>query len=363
MSNLNDYIKWRGDLLFSTETLSPVDMLIFSQLVYTPLENVDPSCYGKTLGEIFPLVYPDGVAAGTTFINGELFNLWKQAAECRRFREIKLIDFVSKFDVDEQMQFAAAVFDYGNIMVIAFRGTDTSVIGWKEDFNMGYATPIPSQSEAVSYINSVYSRKKEIYVCGHSKGGNLAMYGGVFCKHPKYIKAIYSFDGPGFNDEVLVSKEWMQSVGKIESYIPESSIVGMILGCCSDYTIVKSDDIGIMQHNPFNWHIEGGRFEEVSETSFVSRLFRGTMQGFLSSCPKEQRRVLVETAFKIIEVSGAKNADDIPAAVFMHLTEIRHILQEVPDEDKQALKEMGRIFSEAGSTSLKHLLSKLWKDD
>lgn len=362
MSNFDEYIKWRGDLVFCEETLSPIDMLIFSQLVYTPLENVDTSCYGKPLCEIFPLVYPDDVALGTTFVNDELYHLWKQIVECRRFADIKLLDFSSKFDVSEQIQFAAATFEFGDIMVISFRGTDTSVIGWKEDFNMGYATPIPSQTKAVAYINSLSSWRKKIYLCGHSKGGNLAMYGGAFCKRPKRIREIYSFDGPGFTDDILVTKEWEDTVGKIRSYIPESSIVGMILGYCCNYTIVKSDNVGIMQHNPFNWHIEAGHFEEASETSFVSRLFSGTMQRFLASCPKEQRRVLVETAFTIIEVSGAKDADDIPFAVFKHFNEIKQILQQVPEEDKQALKEMGRIFSEAGSSSLRHLLSKLFKD-
>ena len=350
-------------MVFCDETFSPVDMLIFSELVYAPLENIDSSCYGKKLSELQPLIYPDGVVTGTTFMNGELFHLWEQIVKCRRFADIRLVDFVSKFDVSDQMQFAAATFVFGDIMVIAFRGTDTSVIGWKEDLNMGYATPIPSQKEAVSYINSVSARKKVIYVCGHSKGGNLAMYGGAFCRHPNRIKAVYSFDGPGFNDEVLVSKEWANTVGKIYSYIPESSIVGMVLGYCCNYTIVKSDNVGIMQHNPFNWHIDAGQFVEASKTSFVSRLFSGTMQRFLASCPKEQRKVLVETAFKIIEVSGAQTAEEIPSAVFKNFNEIRRILQAVPEEDKQALAEMGRIFAEAGSSSLKMLVSRLWKDE
>ena len=359
MTYQDEYLKWRGDLVFCKETFSPVDMLIFSELVYSPLENVEPSCFGKKIGELFPLVYPDGVVSGTSSLDDELFYLWTQLRDYPRFADIRLVNFVSKFDTQQQMQFAAATFVFGDMMVIAFRGTDASIIGWKEDLNMGYETPIPSQSEAVAYIDSVSVRNKDIYLCGHSKGGNLAMYGGAFCKKPKRIKAIYSFDGPGFDDDILATNKWMATMEKVSSYIPESSIIGMILSHSCEYTIVKSDNVGIMQHDPFNWHIEAGRFEEVAETSFMSKLFRGTMQRFLASCPKEQRRVLVETVFKIIEASGATITNDIIPGLLRHLGGVKRILQEVPEEDKQALSQMGRIFADAGSTSFKLLMSKL----
>ena len=389
MGNLKDYIKWRGDLAFSKETLSPVDMLIFSQLVYTPLENIDVVDYGKPLRELYLSVYPDDAPGGSTFVNDDLFSLWQFVLESKRFGDVRLANFVSKFDAAQQMQFAAATFEYGDLIVVAFRETDTSVIGWKEDFNMGFESPIPSQVEAVAYVdalsafkplralkerhdasplpdekqrhaaNSLFAYKMQVYLCGHSKGGNLAMYGGAFCKHPGRIDGIYSFDGPGFDDEVLASKEWAAVKDKVFSFIPESSVVGLLLGYCPRYTIVKSDNIGILQHNPFFWHIEGGRFVEAPETSFSSRLFNGTMHNFLESCPKNQRRVLIETAFKVIEASGAATANDIISGIFKHLGEVRQILQNVPDEDKHALVEMGRIFAEAGNASLKSLLGKI----
>ena len=359
MANIDEYLKWRGDLVLCDETFSPIDMLIFSELVYTPLENIDPSCYGKKLSELQPLVYPEGLVNPTSFMDEELFYLWTQIIDYRRFADVRLVNFVSKFDVSNQMQFAAATFVFGKMMFIAFRGTDASIIGWKEDLNMGYETPIPSQTEAVAYIDSVSVRNKDIYLCGHSKGGNLAMYGGAFCKKPKRIKAIYSFDGPGFDDDVLASKKWMATMGKVSSYIPESSIIGMILSHSCEYTIVKSDNVGIKQHDPFNWHIEAGKFEEVADTSFTSKLFRETMRKFLVTCPTEQRRVLVETVFKIIEASGATITNDILPGLFKHLGDVRRILQEVPEKDKQALSQMGRIFADAGSTSFRLLMSKL----
>ena len=387
MSNLKDYIKWRVDIAFSKETVSAIDMLIFSQIVYTPLEKIARADYGKPLRELYLSVYPDGAPGGSTFVNDDLFSLWQFVLDSKRFGDVRLVDFLSKFDAAQQMQFAAATFEYGDIVVVAFRGTDTSVIGWKEDFNMGFESPIPSQTEAVSYVDSLFSvnpfaaagrdanqksvlkslhavsslftHKTQVYLCGHSKGGNLAMYGGAFCKKPEKITGIYSFDGPGFDDDVLESKEWAAVEDKVFSFIPESSVVGLLLGYYKRYTIVKSDNIGILQHNPFFWHIEGGRFVEAPETSFSSRLFSGTMHRFLESCPKAQRRVLIETAFKIIEASGATSAMDIPSGLLRHFGEVRQILQSVPQEDKQALSEMGRIFAEAGSASFSTLIGRI----
>ena len=359
MTNLNDYIKWRGELAFSTETFTTVDMLIFTQLVYAPMENIPPSDYGKKLTDLFQAVYPEGIPSGATFVNDDIFNLWKLAVESMRFGEIRLENFVSKFDTQQQMQFAAATFTYNGIVVVAFRGTDTSVIGWREDFNMGYESPIPSQTEAVAYVNSLLAKNNGIYLCGHSKGGNLAIYSGAFCKRSKKIAGIYSFDGPGFDDAVFATKEWKAVEHKIYSFIPESSIVGLLLGYFPKYTIVKSDNVGIMQHNPFNWHVFGSNFVQAPENSFSSRLLNETMHRFLEKCPKDQRRVLIETAFKIIEASGAQTAKEIPAGLLKHFSEVKQIVQEVPEEDKQALSEMGKIFADAGSVSFKKLLSEL----
>lgn len=358
MNNLNDYIIWRGELAFSRETFSPIDMLIFSQLVYTPLENINPSDYGKTLRELYPSVYPNGAPGGSTFTNEDLFGLWKHVARSVRFGEARLEKFVSKFDASAEMQFAAATFSYRGTYIVAFRGTDTSVIGWKEDFNMGYESPIPSQKEAVAYINSMGFHFNDLFLCGHSKGGNLAMYGGAFCRHPRKVTGIYSFDGPGFDDEVLATKEWEAVEDRIFSFIPESSVVGLLLGYYRKYTIVKSDNVGVLQHNPFFWHVCGGHFVEAQETSFSSRLFSETMHRFLESCPKKQRRVLIETAFNIIEASRATNAQDIIPGFIKYFGDVKQIVQSVPKEDRQALSEMGKIFADAGSTSLKQLLSR-----
>ena len=374
MSNLKDYIIWRGDLALSNETLSPVDMLIFSQLVYSSLESVNYTDYGKPLRELYSAVYPDGAPGGSSFVSEDVFSLWQLAIESKRFGDVKLTEFVSRFDTTQEMQFAAATFEYGDVVVVAFRGTDTSIIGWKEDFNMGFESPIPSQTEAVAYVNalpafkplravgSFFSNKTHVYLCGHSKGGNLAMYSGAFCKHPGWIDGIYSFDGPGFDDDVLASKQWAAVENKVFSFIPESSIVGLILGHCGQHTIVKSDNVGIKQHNPFFWHVHGGGFVQAPENSFSSRLFHGTIHRFLASCPKEQRRVLIETGFKIVEASGATDANEILPGVLRHLGDVRQILQDVSPEDKQALSKMGRIFAEAGTASFSSLVGKLLRD-
>ena len=186
MSNLLDYIAWRGDLSFSASPFNEVDNLLFSMLSFVDLEGIVPgqvqsgpvrleeSC------QAYFHRYPEGGSFGVLIpeMTGELF---RQAAACRRYREVYLTCYRNELDEDERKQFAAVTFLLpDNSLFAAFRGTDDTLTGWYEDFQLSFLSPTPSQQAAVSYLEEVAGLfRGDIRLGGHSKGGNLALYAAV----------------------------------------------------------------------------------------------------------------------------------------------------------------------------------------
>ena len=368
MNNALDYIKWRGDISLSDYGPNEVDYLIFSELVYAPLENCMEESgkldgNGPTLVSIFDKVYPVPVPQTASFVFKPRYELWTLMDDHRRFAELRLDHFRSNFEPENSKQFAAAVFSYGpksrKTAVVAFRGTDSTVTGWKEDFDMAYKSPIPAQDDATEFLNEVIASGayESITVCGHSKGGNLAMYSASTCSAPDSIKAVYSFDGPGLSDSILKSEGWKSIEGRIHSYIPESSVIGMLLGNTTHPVVVKSDNVSLMQHNPFYWHVLGPSFLKSVETTFSSRFVDGTIHRFLSDCTLEQTEVLVKTVFDIIEISEAVKVRDIAKGLVKRLPQVKRKISEIPEADRKILKELLHLLAGSSNKTLKLMFS------
>ena len=372
MDNLLDYVAWRGDLPFQVDGFNELDMLVFAELVYAPLENHSKAFHvgagkGPELLSIFRTVYPTELPKKTSYVFRPRYDLWCMMEDHPRFAGVTLDRFVSNFEPENDKQFAAAVFccNFGGKKhaVVAFRGTDATVTGWKEDFDMAYKFPIPAQKDAVGFLDSVIGAGYDsIDVCGHSKGGNLAMYACACCVSPDSVGGVFNFDGPGLQDTFLLSENWKSIRPRIRSFIPESSIIGMLLGRGVAPVVVKSDSKSIMQHNPFYWHVRGTHFVETDDTTVSSRFLDGTLHSFLDSCTVEQREILVRTAFQIVEVSGAERVKDIPRGLMTHLPKARKIIAGIPEEDRKVISETLRILVGSGSRTAKLLLGKEGED-
>ena len=220
MNNIIDYVKWRGDLTFDQAPLCPVDFLIFAQLVHLPLENLRGQGLGDRLCDLEGSVYDAPPAKDENTLIRSRYELWQALRDTPRFGDVRLARFASHFDVEAEKQFAAAVFRCGDVSIAAFRGTDATLVGWKEDFNMGFESPVPSQTEAVAFLTDNAALTDTWYTCGHSKGGNLAMYAAAMCSPEvrKKIRGVYSFDGPGMDQRTLQSPGWQEL--SVHSYIP-----------------------------------------------------------------------------------------------------------------------------------------------
>ncbi len=360
MTNIIDYALWRGDLPCVLVGLCPVDFLVFAQLIHAPLERLEGVGEGKRLSALTAAVYPEVPGKDENALVHSRYELWNAMKDGARFGDVTLKRFTAHFEPEEEKQFAAALFVTGDgTGVVAFRGTDATLVGWKEDFNMSFESPVPSQREAVAFLEEAARLTEVRYVCGHSKGGNLAMYAAAMCV-PQVragLKGVYSFDGPGLDDATLAGEGWQEVESRVHSYVPESSIIGLLMGYREEYTIVRSDSVSLWQHNPYYWHVLGPAFLTAQDTTLSSQFANRTLHGFLSGCTPGQRRVLVDTLYSVLSASGARTLKELPRGMAAHLDEVAAALRAVPAADRQVAGELLGALVEAGGDSA----GALWK--
>ena len=251
MGGLFDYLDWRGELSLAQSPFNPVDNLLLSTLSYAPLDHlVDREGTGLWAAaerwEAAGGVWPPRPERGRGEFREEVLRLFGALARAPRFSGLMLRDWVSHLDAGTEEQFAALTIDTGDgARFVSYRGTDSTLVGWKEDFNMSYQTPVPAQRSAAEYLFDALRRwGGPLRLGGHSKGGNLAVYAAAACRTPDRLLAVYNNDGPGFCAGAVDEAGYEAVRGRIHTFVPQSSVVGMLLDHEEDYTVVRSDQIG-----------------------------------------------------------------------------------------------------------------------
>jgi len=237
------------------------------------------------------------------------------AAGSRRFGKTRVKFFEEHTDLKAEKQFAAVTFLLdNNTAFVAFRGTDNTIVGWRENFNMAYMTPVPSQAQSAEYLRDVIHRlrTRRVYVGGHSKGGNLAVYAAMNCgaKEQQRILGVYNLDGPGFKKDITQSKEMLHLKDRMHTILPQSSMIGTLLKPVGWQMIVKSEGKGFDQHNPLNWVFEDDHLKVVDSLSRDAIIFDRVLDKWLESLDTSQRALIVDTMFDIIDNSGASTFND-----------------------------------------------------
>ncbi|HAK71909.1 DUF2974 domain-containing protein [uncultured Bifidobacterium sp.] len=268
-----------------------------------------------------------------------------------RFADIEIGAFCEEFDGDAQTQFAAMTFRLrSGALVVAFRGTDDSLVGWKEDFNMAFQYPVPAQVSAAEYLERVASLYEgPIMLTGHSKGGNLAVYAAMNASDgvKDRVERIYSLDGPGFPESVVRSYEYASVSDRIVKIVPDSSVVGMVLETPERCMVVKSDVDGIMQHFAFSWQMHGGEFAKVEDVANSSVAFNKALNGWLAGLSKEQREHAVDALFAVLEASGAGSISGVMAAGPKVIPEMLGTYVGLSGEDRRNLNQALMIVLQA----------------
>ena len=252
--------------------------------------------------------------------------------------------FVDQVDADRGEQFAALTVETGDRMLyLSFRGTDDTLAGWKEDLELACMPEVPAQKKAVRYAESVarqYPRKK-LRLGGHSKGGNLAVYAGVFCgeRIQRRIVDIWSNDGPGFQRELLDLPEHRRIAERIHSIVPKSSVVGMLLEHEEAYTVVDSDQLGLLQHDGFSWQVLGDRFVTLRQVTRQAQLSDQALRKWVQGLTVEQRGTFVDALFHVLTASGAETLTDLKEDSFRSAGAILKAMKELDREVREGLWE------------------------
>lgn len=347
-NNVFDYLEWRGDIPMSLDGFNEVDDLVLSIISYVNFSSVVQSepCDGVTLGQAqeqlarseldrqeLGLIVPD-----------QSCELMIRAAKTRRFSEIRLCSYVDKIDPEREMQFSAMTYSLPDkTLFIAFRGTDDTLVGWKENFNMSFASPVPAQICAVDYlVNIARARRGKIRLGGHSKGGNLAIWAAVNAPAgiQRRIIAAYSNDGPGFEERITERREYLAVADRLFTFVPESSVVGMLLEHSESYRIVKSTQTALWQHDPFSWEIRGKEFIKASELSSFSKRTDRVLTEWISSMSVDERRHATDMLFDVLESTGAKTLSDLNSSKLKNIGTIIRSLNHADKYTKDKLSEL-----------------------
>lgn len=313
--NILTYLKFRGDLDIKNYPFNEVDALILSEMVYIRFDGIVP-----TLGENEEITIEEAAkkyvkVTGKDVVFYERYEeLLDAMANSQRFANMTLCNYVSTTDLKEQQQFGAIHINVSPFLTfIAFRGTDETLVGWREDCNMSYMMPVPSQLSAVNYVNQTATGIfKKYWIGGHSKGGNLALYSSVFCEPriQKKIVKINSFDGPGFNKKVIDEEAYIRVKDRISAFVPESSVVGMLMEHEEEYKVVKSNDVAFMQHDGLSWEIDGTKFVTMESTDEFSNSISIIIKSWLEKIKPEERKIFVDALFDVFEAGGITEVYD-----------------------------------------------------
>ncbi|MBS4762255.1 DUF2974 domain-containing protein [Carnobacteriaceae bacterium zg-ZUI252] len=309
-----DYIDWRGDLSFENSPFNIVDSLILTRFTYLPLDNLADYSTPHTIKTLYA-TYQTTQEHPFDFLFENDAVLFEKMANAPRFQHLTVQHFTHVIHEEKEVQFCAMLIHLDEkTTYVAFRGTDTSLVGWKEDFNMAFQTVVPAQNLSRAFMES-YSRDchENIIVGGHSKGGNLAIYSALFTSESVQDKiiAIHNFDGPGFNAHLKTSEHYPLLKDKILSFVPETAIVGFLLNHEITPKIVKSSAKSAVQHDTYTWEIKRTDFTYLDETSDESKKITQTFQSVLTDYTSEELSFLVNTFFQLLAATGIKDFRDI----------------------------------------------------
>ena len=348
------------DSIYETP-FNELDMLMLTEITYLPFDQIvsnqiSPDCTCRLFEAAEKL--PQDLSM---LVTKNRLKLLEKVASSTRFKNIKLMGYVNDIDPDVQKQFAAMIFKIKpETYVLTFRGTDDSIIGWKEDFHMTYMDQVPAQKTAVNYLRKAMDALPgQFILTGHSKGGNLASYAASLIE-PEYqerIQIIYSYDAPGLNHSVIASQGYQTISDKIKRYIPQGSIVGMMLETPKQAQIVKSTAIGgLAQHDTFTWQIADQTFVLLDNLNPDSLQVDKTLKNWVDSVSDEELKDFFDLFFGLILDAGISSINDLTKLEnFNKILAVFENANALTDEEREMLTRLAKLLVDMRYQS--------WKDD
>lgn len=324
MATIADYLNWRGDLSFAADRLNEVDALIFACLSYLQLPSYIRFDAEYSLQELADAFF-DQPNIDERCIYKNDYLLLEAALKTVRFSRCRMFGYRDVLDEAQHAQFSAQSWHLPDgTLVLAFRGTDNTITGWHEDFDMSFRSVVPAQQMALQYAREILeSHSGNAVFAGHSKGGNLAVFAamGLEDSLQERITAVYNMDGPGFEAPVLEHAGYREILPRIHALIPQSSVVGLLLDKLEEPIIIHSDALGIMQHDLHSWQVIGNHLERRDALTADSVFLRDAVRRWLSGMNDTERSRFVTELFGIAEAGQAKKTADLikPTSVYKFL--------------------------------------------
>ena len=355
MPNIQNHAIEIGILSLEERPFDELDALILSQLVYLPLDGFLPIGGTCTVEEAGEYIRENVTINPLDAFQKRRYDLFVACAELPRYAFWEIGGYVSEIDEEKEMQFCACTYDLHNgSRCIAFRGTDMTLVGWKEDFNMSYTT-VPSQYEAAEYTQKAARGHGDVlYLCGHSKGGNLAVCAAAMtdASTRERIRRVYSFDAPGVDEETLRSLGYQLVSERIDSYLPQSSIVGMLLNYHPVYTVVKSNTLAVLQHDTMSWQVRDGAFVKAAGVDRISSVTDETVHAWLAGTEPEERRFLVDTLYRVVASSQADLLTDLVDEWRESANRMLEAVRGLQADEKKSIRRMLRSLFATGANEV-----------
>lgn len=339
MANVCDYVRWRGDLTLEQSEFNEIDNLILARFSYFPFDKIIRENEIATIKELsrrfsnqdvtkLPILWKDDV---------ELFPLMGNS---KRFGGMLATKYINKIDAEQEKQFSAiTVLMPNDIIYVSYRGTDNTIVGWKEDFNMSFKSHIASQISAKQYLEEIAKEypSSKIIIGGHSKGGNIAVYAATFASKDvkDRIINVYNNDGPGFCEDVIETPEYQEILSRVHTYIPQSSIIGRLMNHKEKYTIVESVQKGIMQHDLYSWQVLGKEFVTLKKLTNESEFIDKTIKDWLENVEPEKREQVIDAVFEILNTTEAQTMKELKANWFANAKTILGTYKNIDSDTKE----------------------------
>lgn len=349
-TNIIDYLLWRGDLDFNKDPFNEVDALVLSRFSYMDMKNILwNDANGITIEKAYEK-YIVNIDERPKFApeDPELFRLM---AISERYRNLNLIyhDFI--FSADEVEQFSTVTIELpNNCHFLSFRGTDNTINGWKEDLLMTFDEMVPSQYDALEYISIVAQNTTgDLFLGGHSKGGNLAIYAALFCDSEiaKRIKGVFSFDGPGLHKKLIENIDDKIALPYIATYMPQSSFFGKMLSHRELQVIVHSSASGVLQHDIYTWEVVRNDFVLSTEDTMISRVFDQAFHDYLAKLSKEDRETVVNIIFDVVDKCDVDTMEDFTRHFISNLLTVMKHMNQLDEDNGQLIKEAMGILGDS----------------
>ena len=355
MGNLITYVQQYGAQTFEDKSLTDIDVLVLTEIAYLPFDEIVPKSFDVTeaisleqLGKEFEIIKEKEHENNPFMITSERIELLEVVSKSQRYKEIKVFGFMNDIDDERTKQFAAVCYKWEeeNRWII-FRGTDETLIGWKEDFMMTYSDLIPAQTDAIEYLKKqAETFSGTLNVSGHSKGGNLSLYASAMQDEAiqNRIEQIYCWDSPGVHRSILGTEGYQRVVSKAKRYIPQDSIVGLMLESQVPYHIIESQGSGISQHSALMWNIEEDHFVELTELTKNSQLTDQTFKQWTEVVSDKDLKLFFDTFFDLIFGMGVETVNDVYYNLRMYMQKFFEKAYQMDPEKREVLLRVGHLL-------------------